>query len=156
MDGNRQSMTYHQPTAGDTRGRNMWRNLVVGEGKPLYSGQTLHEWMNEWMNERTNERLRNNPRWPRALWTGRYRTRGLRESSSIVIHTSQWNSSRIFCVTNKWATVCSLLVQNTNKWTIAMTGSPPPANFLLLRIAKPVSKQTCQYHGVGSTNFAKI
>jgi hypothetical protein len=25
----------------DTRDRDRWRNLVLGEGKPLYSGQTL-------------------------------------------------------------------------------------------------------------------
>jgi hypothetical protein len=32
-------MTKHGLTEEDTRDR--WRNFVLGEGKPLYSGQTL-------------------------------------------------------------------------------------------------------------------
>jgi hypothetical protein len=34
-DGVRRSMTNHAPTEEDTRDRDRWRNLVLGEGKPL-------------------------------------------------------------------------------------------------------------------------
>jgi hypothetical protein len=40
-DGVNRSMTNHGLTEEDTRDRDRWRNLVLGEGKPLYSGQTL-------------------------------------------------------------------------------------------------------------------
>jgi hypothetical protein len=36
-------MTNHELTEEDTRDRDRWRNLVLGEGKPLYSGQTLDD-----------------------------------------------------------------------------------------------------------------
>jgi hypothetical protein len=35
MDGVRWSMTNHGLTEDDTRDRDRWRNLVLGEGKPL-------------------------------------------------------------------------------------------------------------------------
>jgi hypothetical protein len=35
IDGVRWSMTNHGLTEKDTRGRDRWRNLVLGEGKPL-------------------------------------------------------------------------------------------------------------------------
>jgi hypothetical protein len=35
IDGVRQSMTNHGLTVEDTRDRDRWRNLVLGEGKPL-------------------------------------------------------------------------------------------------------------------------
>jgi hypothetical protein len=35
IDGVRRSMTNHGLTEEDTRDRDMWRNLVLGEGKPL-------------------------------------------------------------------------------------------------------------------------
>jgi hypothetical protein len=35
IDGVRRSMTNHGLTEKDTRGRDRWRNLVLGEGKPL-------------------------------------------------------------------------------------------------------------------------
>jgi hypothetical protein len=34
-DGVRRSMTNHGPTEEDTRDRDRWQNLVLGEGKPL-------------------------------------------------------------------------------------------------------------------------
>jgi hypothetical protein len=34
-------MTNHGLTEEDTRDRGRWKNLVLGEGKSLYSGQTL-------------------------------------------------------------------------------------------------------------------
>jgi hypothetical protein len=37
----RRSVTNHGLTEEDTRDRDRWRNLVLGEGKPLQSGQTL-------------------------------------------------------------------------------------------------------------------
>jgi hypothetical protein len=43
IDGVRQSMTNHGLTEEDTRDRDRWRNLVLGEGKPLWSGQTLDD-----------------------------------------------------------------------------------------------------------------
>jgi hypothetical protein len=36
-------MTNHGLTEEDTRDRDRWRNLVLGKGKPLYSGQTLDD-----------------------------------------------------------------------------------------------------------------
>jgi hypothetical protein len=39
--GVRRSMTNHGLTEEDTRDRYRWRNLVLGVGKPLQSGQTL-------------------------------------------------------------------------------------------------------------------
>jgi hypothetical protein len=35
IDGVRRSMTNHGLTEEDTRDRDRWRNLVLGEGKPL-------------------------------------------------------------------------------------------------------------------------
>jgi hypothetical protein len=35
IDGVRRSMTNHGPTEEDIRDRDRWRNLVLGEGKPL-------------------------------------------------------------------------------------------------------------------------
>jgi hypothetical protein len=35
MGGGRWSMTNHRLTEEDTRNRDTWRNLVLGEGKPL-------------------------------------------------------------------------------------------------------------------------
>jgi hypothetical protein len=35
IDGLRRSMTNHGLTEEDTRDRDRWRNLVLGEGKPL-------------------------------------------------------------------------------------------------------------------------
>jgi hypothetical protein len=35
IDGVRRSMTSHGLTEEDTRDRDRWRNLVLGEGKPL-------------------------------------------------------------------------------------------------------------------------
>jgi hypothetical protein len=35
IDGVRRSMTNHGLTEKDTRDRDRWRNLVLGEGKPL-------------------------------------------------------------------------------------------------------------------------
>jgi hypothetical protein len=35
MDGVRRNMTNHGLTEEDTRDRHTWRNLVLGEGKPL-------------------------------------------------------------------------------------------------------------------------
>jgi hypothetical protein len=35
IDGVRQSMTNHGLAEEDTRDRDRWRNLVLGEGKPL-------------------------------------------------------------------------------------------------------------------------
>jgi hypothetical protein len=43
IDGVRRSMTNHGLTEEDTRDRDSWRNIVLGEGKPLYSGQTLDD-----------------------------------------------------------------------------------------------------------------
>jgi hypothetical protein len=43
-DGVRRSMTNHGLTEEDTRDRDRWWSLVLGEGKPLYSGRTLDEW----------------------------------------------------------------------------------------------------------------
>jgi hypothetical protein len=40
-DGVRRSMTNHGLKEEDTRDRVRWRNLVLGEGKPLQSGQAL-------------------------------------------------------------------------------------------------------------------
>jgi len=34
-------MTKRGLTEEDVRDRDTWQNLVVGEGKPLYSGQSL-------------------------------------------------------------------------------------------------------------------
>jgi hypothetical protein len=39
----RWSMTNHGLTEEDIRDRDRWRNLVLGEGKPLQSGQTLDD-----------------------------------------------------------------------------------------------------------------
>jgi hypothetical protein len=41
IDGVRRSMTNHGLTEEDARDRDRWRNLVLGEGKPLQSGQAL-------------------------------------------------------------------------------------------------------------------
>jgi hypothetical protein len=41
IDGVRRSMTNHGLTEEDTRDRDRWRNLVLGEGKPHQSVQTL-------------------------------------------------------------------------------------------------------------------
>jgi hypothetical protein len=46
-------MTNHGLTEEDSRDRDRWRNLVLGEGKPLKSGQTLRWWwwwtsLNKW------------------------------------------------------------------------------------------------------------
>jgi hypothetical protein len=35
IDGVRRSMANHELTEEDTRDRDRWRNLVLGEGKPL-------------------------------------------------------------------------------------------------------------------------
>jgi hypothetical protein len=43
IDGVRRSMTGHRLAEEDTRDRDRWRNLVLGEGKPLQSGQTLDD-----------------------------------------------------------------------------------------------------------------
>jgi hypothetical protein len=43
IDGVRRGMTNHRLTEEDTRDRDRWRNLVLGEGKPLQSGQTLDD-----------------------------------------------------------------------------------------------------------------
>jgi hypothetical protein len=43
IDGVRRSMTNHGLTEEDTRDRDRWRNLVLGDGKPLQSGQTLDD-----------------------------------------------------------------------------------------------------------------
>jgi hypothetical protein len=47
IDGVRRSMTNHGLTKEDTRDRDRWRSLVLGEGKPLYSGRTLNEKQNQ-------------------------------------------------------------------------------------------------------------
>jgi hypothetical protein len=41
VDGISWSMTTHGLTAEDNGEKDMRRNLVLGEGKPLYSGQSL-------------------------------------------------------------------------------------------------------------------
>jgi len=41
MDGIRWSVTTHGLTEHDTGEKDVRRNLVLGEGKPLYSGQSL-------------------------------------------------------------------------------------------------------------------
>jgi hypothetical protein len=41
IDRARRSMANHGLTEVETRDRDRWRNLVLGEGKPLYSGQTF-------------------------------------------------------------------------------------------------------------------
>jgi len=41
MDGIRWSVTTHGLTEQDTGEKDVRRNLVLGEGKPLYSGQSL-------------------------------------------------------------------------------------------------------------------
>lgn len=38
MDGLRRSVTKPEMVVGATRGRDMWRNLVFGGGKPRYNG----------------------------------------------------------------------------------------------------------------------
>jgi hypothetical protein len=43
IDGVRRSMTNHELTEEDTRDRDRWRSLVLGEGKPLWSGKTLDD-----------------------------------------------------------------------------------------------------------------
>jgi hypothetical protein len=43
IDGVRRSMTNHGLKEEDTRDRDRRRNLVLGEGKPLWSGQTIDE-----------------------------------------------------------------------------------------------------------------
>jgi hypothetical protein len=43
IDGVRWTMTNNGLREEDTRNRDRWRNLVLGEGKPLYSGQTLDD-----------------------------------------------------------------------------------------------------------------
>jgi hypothetical protein len=43
IDGVRRIMTNHGLTEEDIRDRDRWRNLVLGEGKPLYTGQTLDD-----------------------------------------------------------------------------------------------------------------
>jgi hypothetical protein len=43
IDEERRSMTNHGLREEDTRDRDRWRNLVLGEGKPLWSGQTLDD-----------------------------------------------------------------------------------------------------------------
>jgi hypothetical protein len=46
MDRERRSVTNYGMTVQDNRDRDMWRNLAVGEGKPLYSGKSSDEFMN--------------------------------------------------------------------------------------------------------------
>jgi hypothetical protein len=41
IDGIRCSVTSHRLTEDDTWEKDMRRNLVLGKGKPLYSGQSL-------------------------------------------------------------------------------------------------------------------
>jgi hypothetical protein len=41
MDGVRRSITNHGLTEEDTRDRDIWRNLVSGEGKPLTEDRSL-------------------------------------------------------------------------------------------------------------------
>jgi hypothetical protein len=41
IDGVRRSMTNHGLTEEDNRDRDTWRNLVLGEGKILWSGKVL-------------------------------------------------------------------------------------------------------------------
>jgi hypothetical protein len=43
IDGVRRSMTNHGLREEDTRDRDRWRNLVLGAGIPLWSGQTLDD-----------------------------------------------------------------------------------------------------------------
>jgi hypothetical protein len=43
MDEVRRSKTKHKQTEEDTRDRYMWKNLVLGGGKPLCSGQSSDE-----------------------------------------------------------------------------------------------------------------
>jgi hypothetical protein len=43
MDGIRWSVTSHGLTEEDNGEKDMRRNLVLGEEKPLYSGQSLHK-----------------------------------------------------------------------------------------------------------------
>jgi hypothetical protein len=43
IDGVRRGMTNHGLTEEDSRDRDRWRKLVLGEGNPLYSGQTLDD-----------------------------------------------------------------------------------------------------------------
>lgn len=47
MDGWRKSMTKHESKEEDARDRNTWRNLVVGEGKPVNIGKFRHGWLNK-------------------------------------------------------------------------------------------------------------
>ena len=47
MDGVRRSTTKNGQPEEDTRDRNRWRNLVLGERRPLYSGRSLGERRNE-------------------------------------------------------------------------------------------------------------
>jgi hypothetical protein len=44
IDGVRQSMTNHGLTEEDTRDRDRWWNLILGEGNPLQSEQALRWW----------------------------------------------------------------------------------------------------------------
>ena len=47
MDGVRRSTTKNEQPEEDTRDRNGWRNLVLGERRPPYSGQSLVNRRNE-------------------------------------------------------------------------------------------------------------
>jgi hypothetical protein len=42
-----QSVAKPELAVGAARGRDMWRNLVLGGRKPWYSGGSLDGWMNE-------------------------------------------------------------------------------------------------------------
>jgi hypothetical protein len=43
INGVRRSMKNYGLTEEDTRDRDRWRNIVLVEGKPLYSGRTLDD-----------------------------------------------------------------------------------------------------------------
>lgn len=43
MDGIRRSVTGHGLRTEDIGDMDLWRNLVLGEGKPLYGSQSLGE-----------------------------------------------------------------------------------------------------------------
>jgi hypothetical protein len=47
MDVLRRSVTELKLAVDATRGRDRWRNLVLGGGKPWYSGRSLDGWMDE-------------------------------------------------------------------------------------------------------------
>jgi len=42
MDGVTRSVAKSKPTEGDTRDRDRWRNLVLGEGNQLYNGMNVY------------------------------------------------------------------------------------------------------------------